>query len=36
GPAMEALELELEEVESQIRALVVRRSRLRERLLAVP
>nr|AAI61666.1 Zgc:175127 protein [Danio rerio] len=33
---MEALELELEEVESQIRALVVRRSRLRERLLAVP
>ncbi|XP_068070353.2 uncharacterized protein isoform X3 [Danio rerio] len=34
--SMEALELELEEVESQIRALVVRRSRLRERLLAVP
>ncbi|XP_073799016.1 uncharacterized protein isoform X2 [Danio rerio] len=33
---MEALELELEEVESQIRALVVRRSRLREQLCVVP
>ncbi|XP_073778685.1 uncharacterized protein isoform X2 [Danio rerio] len=34
--SMEALELELEEVESQIRALVVRRSRLREQLLVLP